>query len=107
MSVLRTASENGQSRAVGSARRATGAAADSPRGVETLAQRCQFPASSPEGSVFAARGEKGFCRFWPSASRAPGRALLAGLGALTGNIPSTANKSLKYVPALRASTGRS
>jgi len=107
MSVLRTVSESGQSGAVGSYRRATGATAASKRGGDSLARRCHFFVGSPAGYATAAsaRKRRGCVRL--AASREPGRASLIGRGAFAANTPSTANKSLKYVPALRASTGRS
>jgi len=106
MSLHRTASENGQSGAVGSCRRATGARAASERGAGGPARRCHFLLSSPEGCVFAAFARIRCCSVRLFASRAPGRASLVRRGAAGANSPSTANKPLKYVPALRASTGR-
>ena len=102
MSVLKTASENDQSVAVGSFRRATGVAADSKRGGSSPDRRSRFLVSRPEGYMVAAfpGTRRGCVRL--STSREPGRASLIGRGAFGANTPSTANKSLKYVPGLSA-----
>jgi len=107
MSIFGSASVNGQSGAVGSSRCAAGAAADSRRGLATLAQRRHSLVGSPEGREPAASAGTGFRRVGFSACRRPGRASGGSRGAAAANDSSTANKSLKYVPALRASTGRS
>jgi hypothetical protein len=107
MSILRSASENGQSGAVGSSRGATGAATDSKYGVVSSAWRCRFLVGSSVGYVFAASARTRHSSIWSLASRALGRDSLASHGAVVESALSTANKSLKFVPALRASTGRS
>jgi hypothetical protein len=106
MSVLRTAPENGPGGAAGSALGATGAGASAGRGAPSPARRYRFLVSTPEGLVIATFARKRRSRLQVSASREPGRASLVRCGALAPRGSSTANKSLKYVPALWASTGR-
>jgi len=107
MSILRSALENGRNRAVGSSHGATGAAPVFKRGGSSRTQRCRLLACSPARYAAAAFARKGRSGAGLCANRAAGRASLSGGGALAENPPSTANKSLKFVPALRASTGRS
>lgn len=106
MSNFRSAPENGPGAVVGSGRCATGIGAASGRGRASLAGRCRFVVGSPEGCAFAASARKRRRSVRLFAFRGPGRVSLAGWGAFEVSAASTANKSLKYVPALRASTGR-
>ncbi len=106
MSVSRLASEKPSGRAVGSIRRATGAVAACRRGDTSQAKRRRVEGCSPAGQGVAASAGKGCSSLPFFATRGRGRSSIATGGAATENAPSTANKSLKYVPALRASTGR-
>jgi len=107
MSSFRSALENGPGEAVGSPRSATGAGAASGCGAPSLAPRRRVLASSPAGLVFAAFTRKRRSRVQLCGNRGRGRASLSARGGRKEVGSSTANKSLKYVPALRASTGRS
>ena len=106
MSIFRSAPQNGQSEAVDRFRRATGAVATFGSGVGSQAGCSDVQACSPAGQAVATSTRKGWSSVPLRASRGPGRASLPGSGAVVVNAPSTANKSLKFVPALRASTGR-
>jgi hypothetical protein len=102
----RSASQNDSNNAVGSYRRATGAGAASKQRGGSRGWRCRRLVSSLAGRARGASARKGSSIFQRIVSREPGRASLVGSGAVAVNASSTANKSLKFVPALRASTGR-
>jgi len=106
MSAFRLASEKASGRAGGSILRATGAVAACQRGDTSQAKRRRVEGCSPAGQGLAAFTGKGCSSLPFSAIRSRGRASLDVSRAIAANGPSTANKSLKYVPALRASTGR-